>query len=162
MEKEEKRKGTNFKNMNITIQGKVVNYSSDEDKSKIELKAQKFPSFERYSFKRLLEGESREDIKKIGEMFSLNTRYADDAIMKAKAIVKRLEEDGWSRNDMRRVIFGGRKLFEEMTKKAKSDRKGYKKLRAQWEERRKFREKKIRQGNLGDQAQDPYPGQENS
>jgi len=47
----------------------------------------------RWAFNRLLEGASREELKKQGQqMFGLNSRYVDDAILKAKAIIDSQKE----------------------------------------------------------------------
>ncbi|MGB9887881.1 MAG: IS200/IS605 family accessory protein TnpB-related protein, partial [Moorellales bacterium] len=47
----------------------------------------------RWAFNRLLEGGSRDEIKKLGqELFGLNSRYADDARLKAKALLDSQKE----------------------------------------------------------------------
>jgi len=52
-----------------------------------------FCACERWAFNRLLEGRWREELKKEGqEIFGLNSRYTDDAIMKAQAIIESQKE----------------------------------------------------------------------
>jgi predicted transposase len=52
-----------------------------------------FCSCERWAFNRLLEGCSREELKKEGrEIFGINSRFCDDAILKAKAIIESQRE----------------------------------------------------------------------
>ncbi|MDN5347175.1 MAG: hypothetical protein PWP65_739 [Clostridia bacterium] len=52
-----------------------------------------FCSCERWAFNRLLEGRSREELKKEGqEVFGLNSRYVDDAILKAREITDSQKE----------------------------------------------------------------------
>jgi len=52
-----------------------------------------FCSCMRWSFNRLLEGENREKLKKEGqEIFGLNSRFADDAVLKAKAVIESQRE----------------------------------------------------------------------
>ncbi|HHY39112.1 MAG TPA: transposase [Clostridia bacterium] len=47
----------------------------------------------RWAFNRLLEGASRDEIKKLGqELFGLNSRYADDARLKAQALLDSQKE----------------------------------------------------------------------
>jgi IS605 OrfB family transposase len=52
-----------------------------------------FSACERWAFNRLLEGRSREELKRQGqEVFGLNSRYTDDAIMKAGAVIESQKE----------------------------------------------------------------------
>jgi IS605 OrfB family transposase len=52
-----------------------------------------FCSCTRWAFNRLLEGDSREALKKQGQgTFGLNSRYCDDAILKAKAVIESQKE----------------------------------------------------------------------
>ncbi len=52
-----------------------------------------FCSCMRWSFNRLLEGETREKLKKEGqEIFGLNSRFVDDAVLKAKAVIESQRE----------------------------------------------------------------------
>ncbi len=48
---------------------------------------------ERWAFNRLLEGHSREELKQEGQQaFGLNSRYCDDAILKAKSVLESQKE----------------------------------------------------------------------
>ena len=52
-----------------------------------------FCSALRFSFNRLVEGESEKDlIKKVNALFHLNKRYAEDAVMQAKAVISSQKE----------------------------------------------------------------------
>ncbi|MDN5348397.1 MAG: hypothetical protein PWP65_1962, partial [Clostridia bacterium] len=47
----------------------------------------------RWAFKRLLEGASRDEVKKLGqELFGLNSRYVDDARLKAQGVLDSQKE----------------------------------------------------------------------
>jgi predicted transposase len=47
----------------------------------------------RWAFNRLTEGRSRTELKKQGQgLFGLNSRYVDDAVLKAKAIIESQKE----------------------------------------------------------------------
>ena len=49
-----------------------------------------FCSALRFSFNRLVEGEGEKElIKKVHALFHLNKRYAEDAVMQAKAVLSR-------------------------------------------------------------------------
>ncbi|QGP91924.1 hypothetical protein MGLY_12730 [Neomoorella glycerini] len=63
----------------------------DEDPLDTEMRL--FCSCERWAFNRLLEGRSREELKQEGQgVCGLNSRYCDDAIMKAKAVIESQKE----------------------------------------------------------------------
>jgi len=51
--------------------------------------------------------------------FGLNTRYADGAIEKAQAILDYARELG---RDPKKVVFGSKKLFEQLKRKLTSPR----------------------------------------
>lgn len=72
----------------------------------------RFSAAYRYGYNRLLEGEEREKLKRkdgpLCTLFRLNTRYADDALLKAQTLLASLEEQG---ENPRKVVFGGRKDF---------------------------------------------------
>jgi predicted transposase len=72
----------------------------------------RFSSATRYAYNRLLEGKSREELKRencpLCALFGLNTRYVDGAIEKAQAVLDSARELG---QDPRKAVFGGRKLF---------------------------------------------------
>jgi IS605 OrfB family transposase len=87
----------------------------------------------RFAFKRLLEGkEENEVLKELSSLFSLNSRYAYGVLVKAKMTIASLKELGQS---PKKVIFGGRKLFEELSKKHLSGKRRDELLK-KWRERR--------------------------
>lgn len=75
----------------------------------------RFSSAVRFAYNRRLEGKNREELKRqdgsLCALFRLNTRYADDAVMKARALLGSAREKGL---DPRKVVFGGRGLFEQL------------------------------------------------
>ncbi len=96
----------------------------------------RFSAATRYAYNRLLEGKPREELKRqdgpLCTLFRLNTRYADDAILKAQALLDSARERG---EDPRKVVFGGRGLFEKLKRKHLSG-KPLKRLKREWRERR--------------------------
>ena len=132
----------------ITLQCKLA-FESREEKEKVLSLMRGFTSAQRYAYKRLLEGEDRNELKKqIPGMFRINTRYADDAILKAKAIITSCRERG---QNPRKVVFGGRALFEKLRSHHISEKKkrAYKR---EWREKRQgslySRGDRSRRGNL--------------
>ncbi|MBT1279040.1 transposase, partial [Thermoanaerobacter sp. AC272] len=100
-------------------------------------------------YKRLLEGYDRKTLKRdLQGMFDLNSRYVDDAIMKARSTLESSKELG---NNPKKVIFGGKDLFKKLQKRHING-KEYKKLKTKWQERRKgnlySRGDKSKKGNL--------------
>jgi IS605 OrfB family transposase len=97
----------------------------------------RFSSATRYAYRRLLEGKPREELKRadgpLRTLFRLNTRYADGAIAKAKAVLDSALELG---NDPKKVIFGGRGLFEQLKRKHLSG-KDRERLKRRWKEKRR-------------------------
>jgi predicted transposase len=64
----------------ITLQC-LLEFQNDQDKKIVLDLMRKFSSAMRYAYQRLLEGEKRKDLKKhLSKLFSINTRYSDDAI----------------------------------------------------------------------------------
>nr|WP_234554003.1 IS200/IS605 family accessory protein TnpB-related protein [Thermus caliditerrae] len=98
----------------------------------------RFSSAVRYGYKRLLEGEDRKELKRedgpLCTLFRLNTRYADDAILKAKALLTSQVELG---ENPRKVVFGGRKLLADLARLKRSNLPLYERKKAEWRERRK-------------------------
>jgi len=96
----------------------------------------RFSAAVRYAYNRLLEGKGREELKRqespLCAFFGLNTRYADDAILKAQALLDSARERG---EDPRKVVFGGRKLFETL-KRGHLSGKPLKELKREWKEKR--------------------------
>jgi IS605 OrfB family transposase len=103
----------------------------------------------RFAYKRLLEGYDRKTLKRdLQGMFDLNSRYVDDAIMKARGVLESSRQLG---NNPKKVIFGGRDLFRKI-QKHHINGKAYKKLKTKWHEKRKgnlySRGDKSKKGNL--------------
>jgi predicted transposase len=96
----------------------------------------RFSSATRFAYQRLLEGQDRKELKRedgpLCTLFGLNTRYADEAIEKAQATLDSARELG---QDPRKVVFGGRKLFEQLKRKHLSG-KALLALKREWKERR--------------------------
>jgi IS605 OrfB family transposase len=97
----------------------------------------RFSSAVRFAYNRLLEGKPREELKRaegpLCTLFRLNTRYADGAIAKAKAVLDSALELG---NDSKKVVFGGRGLFEQLKRKHLSG-KDRERLKRRWKEKRR-------------------------
>jgi IS605 OrfB family transposase len=103
----------------------------------------------RFAYQRLLEGEDRKELKKcLAKLFDINTRYADDAIFLAQSMLLSCKE---SKQNPKKVIFGSRRLFEQLKKKHLVGRKRIK-LKEKWREARQgnlySRGDKGKQGNL--------------
>jgi IS605 OrfB family transposase len=96
----------------------------------------RFSSAVRFAYRRLLEGKIREELKRedgpLCTLFGLNTRYADGTIEKAQATLDSARELG---QDPRKVVFGRRKLFEQLKRKHLSG-KTLLALKREWKERR--------------------------
>ncbi|MEM2460917.1 MAG: hypothetical protein QXV20_06630, partial [Candidatus Hadarchaeales archaeon] len=98
----------------------------------------RFSAAMRYGYNRLLEGEDRRALKKedgpLCTLFRLNTRYADDALLKAEALLTAQRELG---ENPRKVVFGGRKLLADLARLKRSNLPLYERKKAEWRERRK-------------------------
>ncbi|AEM74483.1 IS200/IS605 family accessory protein TnpB-related protein [Caldicellulosiruptor acetigenus] len=132
----------------ITIQAKLV-FDSSEDKQMVLDLMRRWSACMRYAYKRLLEGNKRNELKRqLQGVFNLNSRYVDDAIMKAKSVKKSCEQKG---ENPKKVIFGGRELFEKLQKRHINGR-AYRKLQREWQEKRKgtlySRGDRSKKGNL--------------
>ncbi len=96
----------------------------------------RFSSATRFAYNRLLEGRDRKELYRkdgpICVLFFLNTRYADGAIEKAQAILDSARGRG---QDPRKVVFGGRKLFEKLKQRHLSG-KALLALKREWKEKR--------------------------
>jgi IS605 OrfB family transposase len=107
-----------------------------EDKQAVLDLMRRFSSATRFAYNRLLEGQDRKELKRedspLCTLFGLNTRYADGAIEKAQAILDSAKELG---QDPRKVVFGGRKLFEQLKRRHLSG-KARERLRREWKEKR--------------------------
>jgi IS605 OrfB family transposase len=107
-----------------------------EDKQAVLDLMRRFSSATRFAYNRLLEGQDRKELKRedspLCTLFGLNTRYADGAIEKAQAALDSAQELG---QDPRKVVFGGRKTFEQLKRKHLSG-KALLALKREWKERR--------------------------
>jgi len=86
-----------------------------------------FCSCMRWAFNRLLEGTSRDEIKKLGqELFGLNSRYADDARLKAQAVLDSQREllELEIEETEKKLARARKKLGLAMKKLAKAEEKG--------------------------------------
>ncbi|AIS52032.1 hypothetical protein TKV_c08500 [Thermoanaerobacter kivui] len=132
----------------IVIQAKLI-FPNQQDKQIVLDLLRRWSSCVRYAYKRLLEGYDRKTLKRdLQGIFDLNSRYVDDAIMKARSTLESAKELGKS---PRKVIFGGKKLFRKLQKHHLNG-KAYKKLKIRWQEKRKgnlySRGDKSKKGNL--------------
>ncbi len=132
----------------ITLSCRLELKSVEEEKKVLEL-MRNFSSCMRYAYNRLLEGITRKELKKhLQEVFPLNSRYCDDAIMKASEVLKSCKEREQNPN---KVVFGSRKLFEKL-KKNHITGKRREKLKEEWKEKRQgtaySRGDKSKKGNL--------------
>ncbi len=132
----------------ITLHCKLT-FENERNKEKLIDLMREFSSCYRYAYNRLIEGHKRKDLKKyLQKIFNLNSRYCDDAIFKAQNLINSCKE---RKQNPKKVIFGGRKLFEKIKKKHLNGQQR-EKLRQKWEERRKgclySRGDKAKKGNL--------------
>ncbi|MFN7064890.1 MAG: IS200/IS605 family accessory protein TnpB-related protein, partial [Aquificaceae bacterium] len=117
----------------ITISGKFV-FTSGQDLILLKDLMRRWSSAFRYAYQRLMEGQDINTIRKtLQELFNLNSRYSYSAIVKAQAVLKSQKEKGKS---PRKVIFGGKGLFEKLRKRHING-KEYQELKLRWEENRK-------------------------
>lgn len=98
----------------------------------------RFSAAFRYGYNRLLEGAERKELKRedgpLCTLFRLNTRQADDALLKAQTLLDSLEELG---ENPRKVVFGGRKDFADFPRLKRSNRPLYERKKRAWRERRR-------------------------
>ncbi|TCO68605.1 IS200/IS605 family accessory protein TnpB-related protein [Caldanaerobacter subterraneus] len=132
----------------IVIQAKLI-FLNQQDKQIVLDLMRRWSSCMRFAYKRLLEGYDRKTLKRdLQGTFDLNSRYVDDAIMKARSTLESARELGKS---PKKVIFGGRDLFGKLQKRHING-KEYQKLKTKWQERRKgnlySRGDKSKKGNL--------------
>ncbi len=117
------------------VQALLVFPSQEDQKSTLDL-MRRFSAALRYAYNRLLEGQTREELKRqdgpLCTLFRLNTRHADDATLKAQALLDSARERG---EDPRKVVFGGRGRFEQLKRRHLSG-KPLKRLKREWRERR--------------------------
>lgn len=119
----------------LGVHARLVFPDPRDEKAILDL-MRRFSSAVRFAYNRLLEGKDRKELKQtdgpLCTLFRLNTRYADGAIEKAKALLASAEELG---NDPRKVVFGGRGLFEQLKRKHLSG-KPLEALKRRWKEKR--------------------------
>jgi len=132
----------------ITIQTKLTFPNKEDEQIVLDL-MRRWSSCVRFAYNRLLEGKSRNKLKReLQGVFSLNSRYVDDAIKKAKSVLESCSE---KHENPSKVIFSSRSLFEKL-KKRHINGKAYERLRQEWQERRKghlySRGDRSKKGNL--------------
>jgi len=72
----------------LTIQAKLV-FDSEKDKQEVLDLMRRWSSCVRFAYNRLLEGKSRNGLKReLQGVFNLNSRYVDDAIIKAESVLQ--------------------------------------------------------------------------
>jgi len=140
----EKKSEGNF----ITVEC-LLAFDKDEDKGRVLTIMRKFSSMVRFAYKRLMEGAERKELKKLlSQNYGINTRYSDDAILLAQQTLESCIE---REQNPKKLVFGSRKLFEQLNKKHLTG-KSRDELRQKWEERRYgilySRGDKSLQGNL--------------
>jgi predicted transposase len=75
----------------FTLSGKL--HVPQHEKALLNELMRTYSSCMRYSYQRLLEGKKRNELKRsLSSLFSLNTRYIDDAILEAKSLIESLKE----------------------------------------------------------------------
>jgi IS605 OrfB family transposase len=119
----------------LGVHARLVFLKEEDERAVLDL-MRRFSSATRFAYNRLLEGQDRKELKRedgpLCTLFGLNTRYADGAIEKAQAALDSARELG---QDPRKVVFGGRKLFEQLKRKHLSG-KARERLRREWKEKR--------------------------
>jgi predicted transposase len=110
-----------------------LRFETQEDREAVLYLMRRFSSATRFAYQRLLEGmEGREVRQRVAALFGLNARYAHGALTKAKAILSACQEQGRS---PKKVVFGGRRLFEQLKRRHLSGKRQAELKRA-WRERR--------------------------
>src|SRR6185295_17991309 len=142
-----KRRSQKEHNVMITLIGKLILLK--EETSKVDDLCRRYSSCERYVLQRLLEGKQRNELKReTPSRFKLNTRYVDDAIMEAQGLITSANEKG---DDPKKIVFGGKSLLRQLSKKHLSKGEMDKK-RLKWKEKRQgrvySRGDKSKKGNL--------------
>jgi IS605 OrfB family transposase len=119
----------------LGVHARLVFLKEGDEQAVLDL-MRRFSSATCFAYNRLLEGQDRKELKRedspLCRLFGLNTRYADGAIEKAQAILDSAKELG---QDPRKVVFGGRKLFQQLKRRHLSG-KARERLRQEWKERR--------------------------
>jgi len=119
----------------LGVHARLVFLKEGDEQAVLDL-MRRFSSATRFAYQRLLEGQDRKELKRedgpLCTLFGLNTRYADGAIEKAQATLDSARELG---QDPRKVVFGGRKTFEQLKRKHLSG-KALLALKLEWKEKR--------------------------
>jgi IS605 OrfB family transposase len=119
----------------LGVHARLVFLKKEDEQAVLDL-MRRFSSATRFAYNRLLEGRDRKELKRedgpLCTLFGLNTRYADGAIEKAQATLDSARELG---QDPRKVVFGGRKTFEQLKRKHLSG-KALLALKREWKEKR--------------------------
>ena len=127
-------KSANLK-LYLGVQARLVFLKKEDEQAVLDI-MRRFSSATRFAYNRLLEGQDRKELKRedgpLCRLFGLNTRYADGAIEKAQAILDSAKELG---QDPRKVVFGGRKLFEQLKRRHLSGKALFA-LKREWKEKR--------------------------
>jgi IS605 OrfB family transposase len=117
------------------VHARLVFLEKEDERAVLDL-MRRFSAATRFAYQRFLEGKTREELKRengpLCQLLGLNTRYADGAIEKAQATLESAKELG---QDPRKVVFGGRKLFEQLKRKHLSG-KALLALKREWREKR--------------------------
>jgi transposase, putative, N-terminal domain len=127
----------------------LLEFQNEKDKEIVLDLMRRFSSAMRYSYKRLLEGKKRKDLKKhLSKLFNINTRYSDDAIFLAQSTISSCKE---REQNPKKLIFGSRKVFEQLSRNHLTGKRR-KQLKTKWKESRQgnlySRGDKTKQGNL--------------
>jgi IS605 OrfB family transposase len=119
----------------LGVHARLVFLKKEDEQAVLDL-MRRFSSATRFAYNRLLEGQDRKELKRedgpLCTLFGLSTRYADGAIEKAQATLDSAKELG---QDPRKVVFGGREVFEQLKRKHLSG-KALLALKREWKERR--------------------------
>jgi IS605 OrfB family transposase len=119
----------------LGVHARLAFLKKEDEQAVLDL-TRRFSAATRFAYNRLLDGKTREELKResgpLCRLFGLNTRYADGAIEKAQATLDSARELG---QDPRKVVFGGRKLFEQLKRRHLSG-KARERLRREWKEKR--------------------------
>jgi IS605 OrfB family transposase len=119
----------------LGVHARLILLKEEDERAVLDL-MRRFSSATRFAYNRLLEGQDRKELKRedgpLCRLFGLNTRYADGAIEKAQAALDSARELG---QDPRKVVFGGREVFEQLKRKHLSG-KALLALKREWKERR--------------------------
>jgi IS605 OrfB family transposase len=117
------------------VHARLVFLKKEDEQAVLDL-MRRFSSAVRFAYNRLLEGQDRKELKRedgpLCVLFALNTRYADGAIEKAQAILGSAKELG---QNPRKVVFGGRKIFDQLKRRHLSG-KALLALKREWKEKR--------------------------